>query len=228
MLYFYCPPPDADLDALAAQGLRAMASDAPMRLFTRLADARDAADGGPVLVVDGRALSAPPQRAGKGYVQCRTVPPAALQNTAPYRAPVPVTAGGGYVACPLEATVVLLVIFRRGVWDLPKGKQDPGESVEACARREVREEVGIETLHLLRPLGTTRHGYVRDDRYEVKTTHWFLMRTPERSFEPERREGIQRVAWARWPVARRHLGYETLRRHMDRCEADVRTALTAS
>jgi hypothetical protein len=53
------------------------------------------------------------------------------------------------------------------------------------------------------------------------------MRTPERSFEPERREGIERVAWARWPVAYRHLGYDTLRRHMDRCEADVRAALRA-
>src|SRR5215204_4522110 len=31
----------------------------------------------------------------------------------------------------------LLLIFRRGKWDLPKGKLDPGESLETCALREV-------------------------------------------------------------------------------------------
>jgi len=36
----------------------------------------------------------------------------------------------------------LLMIFRRGKWDLPKGKADEGETVEACALREVEEETG--------------------------------------------------------------------------------------
>ena len=227
MLYFYCPPADADVDVLATQGVTAP-SDEPVRVYLRLADALDAAGEGPVLVVDDQALSGPPASVDTRQAALPIIPAAAIQNAAPYRPPVAITAGGGYVACPLEGNdVALLVIFRRGVWDLPKGKQDPGELPEDCALREVREEVGIDDLRTLRPLGTTRHGYVRDDRYEVKTTHWFLMRTPERSFEPERREGIERVAWARWPVAYRHLGYDTLRRHMDRCEADVRAALRA-
>jgi 8-oxo-dGTP pyrophosphatase MutT (NUDIX family) len=33
----------------------------------------------------------------------------------------------------------LLMIYRRGFWDLPKGKLDPGERIEACAIREVQE-----------------------------------------------------------------------------------------
>jgi 8-oxo-dGTP pyrophosphatase MutT (NUDIX family) len=228
MLYFYCPPSDADLDALATHGVEAVGYDGPVRAYLYLADALHAAGNGPVLVIDGQGLPAPPATVDAHHALLPTVPAAAIQNGAPYRPPVAVTAGGGYVACPLDDTVALLVIFRRGVWDLPKGKQDPDESAEACALREVREEVGIAVLRSVRPLGTTRHGYVRGDRYEVKTTHWFLMRTPERSFEPERREGIERVAWARWSVARQHLGYATLRRHMDQCEADVRAALRAN
>lgn len=224
MLYFYCPPPDADLDVLAAEGVGR--PDAPLvRLYTHLTDALHAADDGPVLVVDDQALDAPPRAADARHVMVPAVPPAALQNVKPYVPPRAVTAAGGYVARPLDDAVAVLLIFRRGVWDLPKGKQDDGETVEACALREVREEVGIETLHMVGPLGTTLHGYVRDGHYDVKTTHWFLMRTPECAFEPERREGIQRVAWARWDVAYRHLGYDTLRRHMDRCEDDVRAAL---
>jgi 8-oxo-dGTP pyrophosphatase MutT (NUDIX family) len=227
MLYFYCPPADADLDALASHGVP-VSPDEPVRVHLRLQDALDAAEDGPVLVVDDQALPDLPTRVDTHQAALPALPAAAIQNVAPYHPPVAILAGGGYVACPLDGeAVALLVIFRRGAWDLPKGKQDPGESVEACALREVCEEVGIDRLRTVRPLGTTQHGYVRDNRYEVKTTHWFLMRTPERSFDPERREGIERVAWAQWPVAYRHLGYDTLRRHMDRCEADVRAALRA-
>ena len=226
MLYFYCPPPDADLDTLATHGAPASPEE-PVRVYLRLSDAQDAAHDGPVLVINDQALADSPTRVGTRQAALPAIPAAAIQNAAPYRPPVAITAGGGYVACLLDDAVTLLVIFRRGVWDLPKGKQDPGEVPEACAVREVREEIGIDDLRTVRALGTTHHGYARNDRYEVKTTHWFLMRTPERAFKPERREGIERVAWARWPVAYRHLGYDTLRRHMDRCEADVRAALRA-
>ena len=37
----------------------------------------------------------------------------------------------------------LLMIFRRGRWDLPKGKLDDGEQIEDCAVREVKEETGL-------------------------------------------------------------------------------------
>lgn len=225
MLYFFCAPADADLDRFAREGVTADAGDG-IPLYMTLDDARADCEG-PVLVVDETALPAPPRSASGRRVVVPHVPPEALCNVKPYHPPRPVTAGGGYVARPVDGDVAVLVIFRRGVWDLPKGKQDPGETVEACALREVQEEVGIDRLRILRPLGTTQHGYVRGGTYDVKTTHWFLMRTPENDFSPEVEEDIERVAWARWSVARRHLGYDTLRRHMARCEADVRAAMEA-
>jgi 8-oxo-dGTP pyrophosphatase MutT (NUDIX family) len=224
MLLFYAADETTDLDAVAAHGLSGT-PDAPLRLHGTLAAARRATSG-PTLVVDPDGLGLDPTPRIDGPVSVPAVPPAAVQNLAPYRPPTPVTAGGGYVVRSLpDDAVALLLIHRRGVWDLPKGKQDPGEDVETCALREVQEEVGIDDLRLGRALDTTVHGYPDGDVYAVKTTHWYLMQTPERTFEPERREGIRRVAWARWPVARRHLGYDTLRRHMDRVEPDVRAAL---
>lgn len=140
-------------------------------------------------------------------------PAAAVANLSPYRPPKPVTAAGGYVVRRGAAGPEVLLIHRRGVWDLPKGKLDAGETVEACALREVREEVGIAALRLVRPLGTTIHGYPEKQKYRVKTTHWFLMMTPETAFTPQAEEDITAVAWTAWAEAGARLGFESLRRH---------------
>ena len=224
MLLFYIPDGDAlDPAQVAEHGLQAPSGET-LTLHTEMRALPDDPDR-PVFVVDTDALGAP-KRATAQAVSVTEVPPAALRNASPYRPPQPVQAGGGYVACGLPDDVAVLLIHRRGCWDLPKGKCDPGETLDACALREVREEVGISELELLRPLGTTQHGYVEargdGEVYAVKTTHWYLMQTPERTFEPERREGIRRVAWARWNVARRHIGYDTLHQHMDQVEPYVR------
>jgi 8-oxo-dGTP pyrophosphatase MutT (NUDIX family) len=221
MLLFYAAPHALDLDAARKQGLSPDNGRA-LRLHPSL-DAAQRNASEPILVVDSTALSTSPAdtAATAGTVRVSHVPGTALQNVAPYRPPRAVTAGGGYVACPLPDDIAILLIHRRGVWDLPKGHQDPGEDIETCALREVREEVGIDDLRLLRPLGTTQHGYPHGETYAIKTTYWHLMQTPERSFAPQQKEGIRRVTWARWAVAHRHIGYDTLRRHMERIEADV-------
>lgn len=224
VLLFYSLPSADTLDTVRQQGLQPDPGD-ELHLQPSL-EAAHAAAPGPVLVIDPTALPSPPE--GDASVRVSSVPATAICNLRPYRPPTPVTAGGGYVACSLPDDVALLLIHRRGVWDLPKGKQDPGEDIQTCARREVKEEVGINTLDVRRDLSTTQHGYPNGDTYAVKTTYWYLMQTPERSFEPERREGIRRVAWAQWPVAHRHIGYNTLRRHMTRIESTVRAAVRSA
>ncbi len=52
-------------------------------------------------------------------------------------------AAGGFVR---NAKGELLVFFRRGSWDMPKGKIDPGETPEQAALREVEEETGLSSL----------------------------------------------------------------------------------
>ena len=132
-------------------------------------------------------------------------------NLDPYLPPAPVTAAGGLVVRHENGEPLLLLIYRRGAWDLPKGKLDPGETVAECAVREVQEEVGIDELEITADAGTTVHGYPEDGRYLVKTTHWYFMQTPERDFTPEEREGIEQVEWVPWDDARERLGYATLR-----------------
>lgn len=222
LLFYRITTRDPDLTVLSERGIFPTNGRA-VELWDSLDVLPDGA--GRVLVIDARELSRIERVDGGPCVQVPAVPPAAVQNLDPYRPPQAATAGGGYVCCSLGTVVAVLVIFRRGVWDFPKGTRAPGEDIETCARREVREEVGIDGLDVTRPIGSTQHGYSRGGHYVVKTTHWYLMQTADRSFEPDRQEGIERVARARWEVARRHLGYENLRRHMDRVENTVRATV---
>jgi 8-oxo-dGTP pyrophosphatase MutT (NUDIX family) len=235
LFYFVSDDPSTDPQTVAETGLTA-SDRTPFTLRPVTEDGMNeavSAASGPVFVVDGTALPRsdgderwPGDRTGGGTVAIDRIPPEAVRNVAPYRPPRRVVAGGGYVTCALPSDpsdVAVLLIHRRGCWDLPKGTREPGESVRECAQREVCEEVGISQLTAHESLGTTEHGYVDGDAYAVKVTEWYRMQTPERSFEPERREGIRRVAWARWDVARRHIGYDTLAQHMDRVEDHIRS-----
>lgn len=93
----------------------------------------------------------------------------------------------------------LLMIFRRGKWDLPKGKLDEGESIEECAIREVKEETGLIQLTLIKSLGITYHEYF--DKYSqrdvIKESHWFEMKADSsQKLVPQTEEDIEQILWA--------------------------------
>ncbi|MCF8286297.1 MAG: NUDIX domain-containing protein, partial [Chitinophagaceae bacterium] len=109
----------------------------------------------------------------------------------------PLIAAGGVVVNPNNE---ILWIFRRGFWDLPKGKLDPNETIEACAIREVMEETGISHLVLGKRISTTTHQYY--DTYlnkEVeKTTYWYAMTTDRlQDGKPQSEEDIEAIAWVK-------------------------------
>jgi 8-oxo-dGTP pyrophosphatase MutT (NUDIX family) len=166
-------------------------------------------DAGRVLVIDADVNPAPSApglgRAVLNVIDGRYLPPEA------------VPAAGGYVVRRTPDGIDVLLIHRRGAWDLPKGKLDRGESPEACALREVAEEIGIPQsgLRLGHSLGTTVHGYrhPRRNTYAVKTTYWYAMTTGETEFSPQGDEGIERVEWVPWSEAGARLDFETLREH---------------
>lgn len=105
----------------------------------------------------------------------------------------PITAGGGIV---VNENKEVLFIFRRGKWDLPKGKLDEGESIEACSLREVMEETGIKNIELLEKAGVTYHTYREKKHFYLKTTIWFFMKAQRNEkLYPQVEEDIELILW---------------------------------
>jgi 8-oxo-dGTP pyrophosphatase MutT (NUDIX family) len=71
----------------------------------------------------------------------------------------------------------LLFIFRKGKWDLPKGKVDQRETHEEAAIREIFEETGIDGLETISLLPDTFHFLERNGLWYLKPTKWYLFRT---------------------------------------------------
>ena len=103
-------------------------------------------------------------------------------------------AAGGVVIN--SQTNKLLMIFRNGKWDLPKGKIEAGEEADVAAVREVYEECGIGELKLSKQIKTSFHTYPYKETVILKKTYWFLMSSTDISIPvPQLEEGIVEARW---------------------------------
>jgi len=90
----------------------------------------------------------------------------------------------------------LLMIYRYGHWDLPKGKIELGESNEEGAIREVMEECGVDEPEITGVLPTTYHYYELEGEPILKRSFWFAMKLDKGSpLTPQLEEDISQVIW---------------------------------
>lgn len=105
----------------------------------------------------------------------------------------PVDAAGGIVE---DEKGRVLMIYRRGRWDLPKGKRDEGEVMGDCAIREVSEETGLHDLQLSGKVCDTYHIYAQRGQQLLKTTAWYRMKGDSaEQLQPQTEEAIQEARW---------------------------------
>ena len=108
-----------------------------------------------------------------------------------------IQAAGGLVTNEKDE---VLLIFRRGKWDLPKGKLDKGEKMEDCAVREVEEETGLRHVKIEAPLASTYHTYHEGARYNLKESNWYKMKADgEQELTPQTEEDIHDLKWVKKP-----------------------------
>lgn len=104
-----------------------------------------------------------------------------------------VYAAGGVVHTPDDE---LLMIYRRGKWDLPKGKLDKGEEDEEAAIREVTEETGLSDFEEISPLLATYHIYKEKEILVLKRVMWYdMLYTGNQKPIPQTEEDITEVKW---------------------------------
>ena len=90
----------------------------------------------------------------------------------------------------------LLAIFRRGKWDLPKGKVEKGEFYKQTALREVQEECGLSKIEIGKRLEDTYHTYSEKGRTILKRTIWYeMLLTDDEETVPQTEEDITEVKW---------------------------------
>jgi 8-oxo-dGTP pyrophosphatase MutT (NUDIX family) len=99
----------------------------------------------------------------------------------------------------------VLIIFRQGSWDLPKGKLDEGETLDQAAIREVQEETGLIELELGNPIQilpydnpATYHSYQYKNEDAMKISYWYRMKYLGKSEPiPQAEEDIEIVKWVK-------------------------------
>ena len=99
------------------------------------------------------------------------------------RDPVEREVSAGGIVFKRSGAKILVAMMRDtyGKWTFPKGHMEKGEAIEEAAARETLEELGLEEIRLIEPLGKIdiwfRDQYQKKGRMIHKDIHYFLFET---------------------------------------------------
>ncbi len=112
-----------------------------------------------------------------------------------------IEAAGGMVVDEKDR---LLLIYRDGIWDLPKGKKENDEKNKETAKREVTEETGVKKLKIKDKIDATYHWYYRGI-WTLKESIWYRMEAPHQKTKPQIEEGIIKAVWCKRSEVKKHM-----------------------
>jgi len=135
------------------------------------------------------------------------------------------TSAGG-VVFRREAGITRFLLIRDSYrnWGFPKGHLESGEPPAEAARREVKEETGLEDLVLHGPIKVIDWYFRFRGKTIHKYCHFFLFESKRGDPVPQRDEGITECAWHPVDEAVRTISYDNAREVLRRA-AEMERAL---
>jgi len=122
--------------------------------------------------------------------------------------------GGAVIAIREGVPHVALIATRnRSRWGLPKGAVDSGETPEAAALREVKEETGIEA-RIVRLLDTIEYFFRAGDTLIHKTVDFYLMDYVAGDLVPQLSE-VDAVEWVELAASVRRASFDSERKLLE-------------
>ncbi|HVS01818.1 MAG TPA: NUDIX hydrolase [Thermoanaerobaculia bacterium] len=133
--------------------------------------------------------------------------PVPLGRTPPRRSRNHHSAGGLVV----RGEEVLLIAPRRGRWQLPKGRIEPGEQAAEAAVREVREETGV-AGRVVATLPSIEYFYLAPGGIRIaKLVDYYLMDYEDGSASDHDPREVEEARWFPWERALSALTYDNER-----------------
>jgi 8-oxo-dGTP pyrophosphatase MutT (NUDIX family) len=121
------------------------------------------------------------------------------------------SSGGAVISIRDGAPHVALIATRsRTRWGLPKGAVTDGETSEAAALREVREETGL-TARIVKPLDTIEYMFRAGDTVIQKRVDFYLMEYVAGELEPQLSE-VDDVEWVELSKALQRASFDSERK----------------
>lgn len=101
-----------------------------------------------------------------------------------------ITHSGGIVLNPKNE--VLLVLNKPGFWTFPRGHVEKDEDLLSAAKREIKEEAGVEELEFIKDLGTYERKRLNEDK--MMKSQMYLFKTNQIKVHSNDSQ-IQEVKW---------------------------------
>lgn len=125
------------------------------------------------------------------------------------RSKIKVSAGGVVFKKNKNSLKILLICDPNSNWTFPKGIIEKNEDPLQCARREIKEEAGVNNLIFKNKLGEIKFFYTYKDALIKKTVHYFLFEIKGKNVPvAQKEEGIQDVAFFPLSKAKKIVGYQ--------------------